>query len=115
MAQIEKGVKKVLREYLVKVQKEIPVDYAVLYGSRAKGKARPDSDIDVAIFSSKFKNKSHYSAQVVLQKCLWGMRADIQPIGYSMKDYASKNKLDFIGGIIKKEGIVVCKKNKILI
>ncbi|KAF0145268.1 MAG: Uncharacterized protein FD156_1099 [Nitrospirae bacterium] len=115
MAQIEKKVKKVLRNYLSKVQEEIPVEFAILYGSQAKGKAHSGSDIDVAIFSSKFKNKSHYSAQVILQKCLWGMKADIQPIGYSMKDYASKNKLDFVGGIIKKEGIIVCKNNKILI
>lgn len=115
MAQIEKGVKKVLREYLVKVQTEIPVDYAVLYGSRAKGKARINSDIDIAIFSSKFRKKSYYIAQVMLQKFLWGIKADIQPVGYSVAEYISKDKLDFVGGIIKKEGIIVCKKNKILI
>lgn|SRR3989304_4028792 len=115
MAQVEEKVKKVLRDYLTRVQKEIPVNYAVLYGSRAKGKARSDSDIDIAIFSSKFRNKSHYTAQVMLQKFLWDIKADIQPVGYPVEEYSSKDKLSFVGGIIKKEGIVVCKNNKILI
>ncbi|MBI5196863.1 MAG: nucleotidyltransferase domain-containing protein [Nitrospirae bacterium] len=115
MAQIKEKVKRVLRDYLVKVQREIPVEFAVLYGSQAKGKARPDSDIDIAIFSSKFKNKSYYKAQVMLQKFLWGIKADIQPVGYSLEEFSSKDKLDFVGGVIKKEGRVVCRKNKILI
>jgi predicted nucleotidyltransferase len=50
--------------------------------SQAKGQARPHSDIDIAVFSHKFKNKSHYTAQVMLQKYLWGIKADIQPVGY---------------------------------
>src|SRR4030065_77315 len=46
MAQIKKEVKKALREYLTKVQRDIPVDFAILYGSQAKGQARPQRDID---------------------------------------------------------------------
>jgi predicted nucleotidyltransferase len=115
MAQIKEEVKKVLRDYLVKVQKDIPVDLAILYGSQAKGRPRPDSDIDIAVFSHKFRNKSRYAAQVMLQKYLRGVKADIQPIGYPTEEYSSKNELDFVVAIIKKEGIVVCRNNKILI
>jgi hypothetical protein len=39
MSQIKKEVKKVLRDYLIKVQRDIPVDLAILYGSQAKGQA----------------------------------------------------------------------------
>ena len=73
------------------------------------------SDIDVAVFSHKFKNRSHYAALVMLQKYLWGIKADIQPVGYPVQEYSSKNKLDFVSGMTKKEGIVICRKNKILL
>ena len=115
MAQIKEKVKRALKEYLTKVQRDIPIDFAILYGSQAKGQARPHSDIDIAVFSHKFKNKSHYAAQVMLQKYLWGIKADIQPVGYPIEEYSSKKKLDFVVGIIKKEGIIICRKNKILI
>jgi len=71
MAQIKKEVKEVLRDYLIRVQRDIPVDFAILYSSHAKGQAGPYSDIDIALFPRKFKNKSHYTAQVMLQKYLW--------------------------------------------
>jgi len=38
-----------------------------------------------------------------------------QPVGYPVEEYSSKNELDFVGGIIKKEGIIVCRNNKILV
>jgi len=115
MAQIKKKVKESLTEYLLKIQKEIPVKYAVLFGSQVKGKARSDSDIDIAIFSEKFKNKSYYAAQVMLQKFLWDIKADIQPLGYPLEEYSSRDKLSFVGGIIKKEGILICRDNRILL
>jgi predicted nucleotidyltransferase len=60
MAQIKKEVKKALRDYLIKVQRDIPVNFAILYVSQAKGQARPHSDIDIAVFSHKFKKIALY-------------------------------------------------------
>src|SRR4030065_178937 len=47
MAQIKEKVKRALKEYLTKVQRDIPIDFAILYGSQAKGQARPHRDIDI--------------------------------------------------------------------
>ncbi|OGL45316.1 MAG: hypothetical protein A2149_09385 [Candidatus Schekmanbacteria bacterium RBG_16_38_11] len=94
---------------------EEKVDFAILYGSQAKGKATPENDIDIAIFSRKFRGKSHYNAQVILQKYLWEIKVDIQPVGYPMEEYSTKDNLSFVGGVIKKEGILICKKSNILL
>ena len=44
-----------IRKFIKALKHEgIPVDHVILYGSYARGKTRPDSDIDVAVISKNF-------------------------------------------------------------
>ena len=115
MPNIKKKVEKAVIRYLTNLSRDIYIDRAILYGSQVRGKAGKYSDIDLAIFSKEFRKHTYLKTQQILQKYLWEIEADLQPIGYSSEDYVSSGKLDFIGGVIKKEGILVCKRNKILI
>lgn len=57
---------KQVRNYLVAVRSAgIPVEQVFVFGSQAKGTARPDSDIDVAIISPSF-GKDYFNERVKL-------------------------------------------------
>ena len=53
----EKKVIKQLENFLEEISLEYPINIAYLFGSRARGKPRRDSDIDLLIVSKKFKGK----------------------------------------------------------
>lgn len=43
------GIEKALRAFLARLPPQLPVERAILYGSRARGDARADSDADLAL------------------------------------------------------------------
>ena len=72
------------------ISKEIPISSVYIFGSHAKGKARPDSDIDVAILSPSFGKNPHEEGKW-LQRKLWG-------VSYSNLDVVGYNPLEFKTG-----------------
>ena len=47
-----------IKEYVNKIGNQISVEKAFLFGSYARGTYTPDSDVDLAIFSSYFETSS---------------------------------------------------------
>lgn len=64
----------------------IPVQKIVIFGSHAKGMARPDSDIDICIISPKFGRDSIREMQFLSRQ---SRKVDtrIEPIPVSPKEY----------------------------
>ncbi len=84
MSQIE--AKKITKKYIKKLKKEdFPFSAVYLFGSYAKNKAHKDSDIDIAVFSDKFKKITDKNISI-----LWKLRRDvdlrIEPHGFYSKD-----------------------------
>lgn len=48
----------------------VPLDALVLFGSRARGDARPDSDWDVAVVSAAFEGHSPFRRGLLIEPCL---------------------------------------------
>ena len=86
---ISKKVKKSVQAYVAELKRDIDIDRVVIFGSQARGTASPRSDIDVAIISDFFdSNKYNYS--YLFQK-LWKVKnSNIDPVGYSPRDYRAK-------------------------
>lgn len=65
---VKKSVRKVIGEYKKALKKEdFPNVKVYLFGSYARGDARPDSDIDVCLVSPVFKtDKRKYQLQAVM-------------------------------------------------
>ncbi|MEK7203104.1 MAG: nucleotidyltransferase domain-containing protein [Patescibacteria group bacterium] len=103
-----KKIQKIVRDYsrLLKID-GIPIEKIILYGSYAKGTPKKDSDIDICVLSKKFGINPRKEGQYLFKK-LWQMEnANIEPVGYSPKDfYGAKNKSPLINEI-QKHGIEI--------
>ncbi len=83
---VPEELRRVLSEYIREIDEEIGVDKAYLFGSHAKGKAKCNSDIDIAVFSRRFENESRLNAiRYLLKKATKHSSYDLQPIGYGTK------------------------------
>src|ERR1700761_4976104 len=90
MRAIDSETRGALRSFLARLPKELRVEHALLYGSRARGNHRPDSDADLALI---------LTAQADDWELLWnlsGLAYDvyvetgvmIQPVLLSSEDWA---------------------------
>jgi predicted nucleotidyltransferase len=98
-------VNKRIQAYVDVLKKDIPITGVYLFGSHAKGLARLDSDIDLAIVSTKFGKDSHEDGKWLYRK-LWDVSySNFDVVGYSPKEF--KNGYSPLLAEIKKTGILV--------
>jgi len=82
----------------------IPVEKMILFGSRAKGKAKYYSDIDLCIVSRIF-GKDYHDELVRLMVIASEIEPLIEPHPYHPKDL--KDRWDPLAAEIRKYGIVI--------
>lgn len=86
------------------IDKKIKFESVILFGSQAKGTAKPASDIDLCIVSANF-GKNRYDERVKLMKMTNAGTINIEPHPYNPLDLA--NPWDPLAAEIKKYGIAV--------
>lgn len=93
-----------LERFLSRINCIINVDNVFLFGSRAKGRERSDSDIDLVVISKDFEGKKYFRRASPLYLA-WDSRYDIDIICLTPKEFSRKKEEV---GIIKEaasEGI----------
>lgn len=70
---------------LVKKLKPLDPEKIILFGSYAKGKANPDSDIDILIIKKTKKRPSERLAEVL--RLVWGNVPHIEPLVLTPKEF----------------------------
>ena len=97
---------RVIRKFVKALKREgIPVDRVILYGSYAKGKTRPDSDIDVAMVSKHF-GRDRVEEGMNLFRIAGKIDPRIEPIPISSESYEKDTWIPLIYEI-KQKGIEV--------
>ena len=97
---------KVIRKFIKALKQEgISVDRVILYGSYAKGKIRPDSDIDVAVVSKQF-GRDRVEEGMNLFRIAGKIDPRIEPIPISSESYEKDTWIPLIYEI-KEKGIEV--------
>ncbi|MBN1472782.1 MAG: nucleotidyltransferase domain-containing protein [Syntrophaceae bacterium] len=66
-------------------QEGIDVSRAILFGSYAKGTAKPESDIDIAIVSSQF-GKNNLKEMMLLRRIALRVDSHIEPLPFSPRE-----------------------------
>ena len=85
-------------------QQGISVSKVILFGSYAKGKASPDSDIDLAIVSTQF-GQDVADEMMLLRKTALKVDAHIEPVPLSPEDL--DDNFSILAQEIKRYGIDV--------
>lgn len=100
----KKSVIRVISRFAKAVKaKGITIDKIVLYGSYAKGKQRPDSDIDIAVISQDF-GKDRIEEGMLLFRIAGEIDPRIEPVPISVKSYKNDTWVPLIYEI-KTKGI----------
>jgi len=98
-------IKKTVKDYIRLLETDgVKIEKAILYGSRAKGTYRGGSDMDICFISKKFGKNPREEGKYLFRK-LWLLKnANLEPVGYSPKDFYAANDSPLINEI-KKYGI----------
>jgi uncharacterized protein len=83
---LKKNELNIVNEYVnLLKQKGVDVSKVILFGSYAKGTAKPESDIDVAIISSQF-GKNNLKEMMFLRRIALKIDSHLEPLPFSPKD-----------------------------
>ena len=83
---LKKNELNIVNEYVnLLKQKGVDVEKVILFGSYAKGTAKPESDIDVAIISSQF-GKNNLKEMMFLRRIALKIDSHLEPLPFSPKD-----------------------------
>lgn len=97
---------RIVRRYLsVLRQHNIPATGAVVYGSHAKGTARPDSDIDLLVVSPAF-DSDRWSCDQELWRLTLKVDARIEPIPVGQRQLL-EDRTSPIVEIARREGFAI--------
>jgi uncharacterized protein len=93
---------KIIKRFVKALKKEgISIDHVILYGSYARGKVRPDSDIDVAVVSRHF-GKDKVEEGMALFRIAGEIDTRLEPIPISIEAYENDTWIPLIYEIREK-------------
>jgi predicted nucleotidyltransferase len=111
MADRNDSIKRIISRFVTNLElRGIKVNRLILYGSHARGKAKPYSDIDIAVISPGFRGKGLLKRQELLGEIIFATDAPIEALGYTTKEYRNCPPLSFLSEILSTGKLVYRKQ-----
>jgi len=85
-------VEPALRDYLGRLGERVPIEAAVVFGSRARGEGFRDSDVDLAVVSGAFEGMSRFDRIYLLQEG-WQGPVALEPLGFTPEEFLACDHL----------------------
>ena len=83
MVRTQNQIRSAVKEYVRALEPAVSVREIILYGSYAKGQAREESDIDIAVLSDDFARMSELEVIQVLAHRMIHCDSLLMPVGYT--------------------------------
>jgi len=96
----------ILNDFYRKIKNMIKIEKIILFGSRANGTSKLDSDVDIIIVSNNFKNEKSFKRSPKLYH-EWNYPYDVDIICLTPKELKEKTKQIGIIRQAVKEGIEI--------
>jgi predicted nucleotidyltransferase len=101
-----KSLKDNLKSFKYRLNKDIPVNRMIFFGSRTKGKSGRDRDVDLIIVSNKFK-KLDFIQRGAKMYDYWNLNYPVDFLCYTPEEFAKLRKGVTIVREAEKEGTVI--------
>jgi predicted nucleotidyltransferase len=97
----KKKIDKLIYLFAEELKKEIPVEKIILFGSYAKGKQNPESDIDLIVVSPAFAKGRYIAHMQYLFRKAAKISSLLEPIPATPQEVSKPDKWTLLGQIIK--------------
>ena len=97
----EDKVEDIIKGFIAGLCDEIDVEEVILFGSYARGEAKEHSDIDLAVISDWFKDKSHIKNMQFLSRRAAKYNSLIEALPFTVQEYKNPDQRTLLAGIIK--------------
>lgn len=104
--------REVLRRCLEAMNAALPLRQVILFGSHARGEARPDSDVDLCLVADGAERQLDAARQ--FREAIWDVwpRPSLTLVPITPSRLREKNSIgDFFFGTVRKEGVLLASEN----
>ena len=102
MALSKNKLDQIIKGFISRLVREIPVEEVILFGSYAHGNPKEHSDIDLAIISDWFRDKTRIEGMQYLSRIAARYNTLIEAIPFTTEEYRQLDRRTFLGTIVKR-------------
>ena len=102
----EAEIKEMIKDFVRRISPVIAIDNVIFFGSRSRGEAKKNSDIDLLVISKDFEGVKFFKRSPALYM-VWDYPYDIDIICLTPKEFEKKKKQIGVISEAVKEGIKI--------